>query len=251
MFLHPGCNMTCKFCITENAFSSMTFEQAVSLLKFLKEESISNVVFGGGEPFSWGHDLLKLAKEAKEMGFFVQVGTNGIALPNGFEFVESIDRYVLPLDSMDENKHNYLRRYKNRHHSIVIDRLEELKLAKKSVTISTVVTRQNLNQLKEIGLFLKEYNQGFHQLHAWHLYQFMPEGREGRLNAPLLSIRSEDYHESCNELKQMDLGFMIYKRTDMYRSKSVDFFWYLGSELKIGSQVFSIPNPANSLPRVA
>ncbi len=224
ILLHPGCNMVCDFCVTEDPLGSMTFEEAVTLLRHLKEKGIANVVFGGGEPFDWKNDLIALTAVAKEMGFFVQIGTNGVALPPHFESIPTIDRFVLPLDSADPEIHNRLRRYRNRHHSIILDRLRILREAHQSVTVSTVVTRENLTHLKEIGLFLKAYYQEGGLLHAWHLYQFLPEGRGGYPNAGRLAPTQEDYHRTTDEVKRMELGFTVYKRPNMYQSKTVGFF---------------------------
>ncbi len=230
--LHPGCNMVCSFCVTEDSFSSMTYDQAVTLLHHLKTQKIENVVFGGGEPFAWEHDLVKLTGVAKEMGFLVQIGTNGIAMPRDFATISTVDRYCLPLESADPNKHNEIRLYKGEHHALIIDRLRELQKTQKSVTVSTVIHQENLDGLKELGLFLKDYNAVANNLHAWHLYKFLPEGRGGAPNAERLAISGQCFDEIVTEVKQMDLGFTIYKRKDMFQSKTVGFFWYEGDQLR-------------------
>src|ERR1039457_4762113 len=99
IFLHPACNMTCTFCITEDNFDTMTQDQVLELLHLLKKANFSSIIFGGGEPFEWPGDLLFLTKEAKQLGFLVQVGTNAVALPQDYQNIKSIDRYVLPIES--------------------------------------------------------------------------------------------------------------------------------------------------------
>lgn len=232
VMLHPACNMFCSFCVTEDQLSSFSFEQAVSLLDDLKQTPIDNVVFGGGEPFTWQHDLIRLSEEAKVRGFFVQVGTNGIRLPENYTKLSTIDRYVLPLESIDEDAHNTMRIYKDEHHAIIVERLQELKAAGKSVTISTVVSQENIDGLVDLARFLKDYNDGRGLLHAWHLYKFIPEGRGGRPNAPQLEVSMQDYDRVTKQVRQMDLGFSVYRRKDMYDSKSVDFFWCERGRLK-------------------
>lgn len=229
--------MACSFCITEDALTTFSFEQAVSLLDSLKKANICNVVFGGGEPFAWQHDLIRLMREAKERELFVQVGTNGINLPANYETLSSIDRFVLPLESVDEKTHNTMRIYKNEHHAIILERLRELKQANKSVTVSTVVTQENIGELRNLAYFLKEYDGGSGRLHAWHLYKFIPEGRGGRLNAPQLEVTLEDYQQVARKLKQLDLGYTIYRRKDMFDSKSVEFFWRERDRLKSTGKV--------------
>ncbi len=230
--LHPSCNMVCSFCVTEDSFAAMTFEQAVELLHTLKAIDIHNIVFGGGEPFTWEHDLVRLTEIAKQMDFLVQVGTNGIGMPANFERLPSIDRYCLPLESADPKRHNSIRLYKGEHHSIIIERLEALQQTRKSVTISTVIHQENLDGLQELGYLLRDYHEKSHNIHAWHLYKFIPEGRGGRPNADRLSISGQTFDRIVAELKQMNLGFTIYKRRDMFQSRSVGFFWYLDDQLK-------------------
>ena len=96
VFLQPQCNMTCTFCVTEDDFEPIRFEDAVDLLGHLVQRGVRSVVFGGGEPFQWPGDVLQLASEARARGLTVQIGTNGIDLPRGFADLECIDRWVLP-----------------------------------------------------------------------------------------------------------------------------------------------------------
>jgi len=234
ILLHPHCNMFCNFCVTEEDFSTMTFEQAEALLQHLEEKDIHNIVIGGGEPFYWPHDVLQYTRLAKERGFFVQVGTNGVALPKGFENIQTIDRYVLPLESDNDEIHNGMRFYNKTHHAIILERLEALKNARRSVTLSTVITQTNINDLENLALYLKNYNQPYNTVHAWHLYQFIPLGRGGLPNAHFLKTPPGDYERVCQKIKKMDLGFPIYKRRDMYHSKTVDFFWHEGDRLVRG-----------------
>jgi pyruvate-formate lyase-activating enzyme len=233
VLLHPGCNMTCNFCGAEDTFDTMSIQAATKLLEFIQSRSINNVVLGGGEPFTWPGDVVALSEKAKEMGFFVQVGTNGVDLPAGFESLQSMDRYILPLESIDPYVHNSMRFYKNKHHQTVIDCLLKLEAAKKQMTISTVVTRMNGRNLDEMALFLKEIHCRSGLIHAWHLYKFLPEGRSGRKNAPGLSLTDQEYQNICTPLKNMDLGFPVYRRKDMYHSLEVDFFWMEKGEVKI------------------
>ncbi len=238
LFLHADCNMTCTFCVTENVVDTMAFDQAAHVLGVLKERSVENVVLGGGEPFAWPHDTVKLAGHAKASGFLVQVGTNGIAMPEGYPYIDCIDRYVLPLDAADADLHNDLRRFCNRHHAIILDRLDTLRRAEKSVTISTVVTKRNVHALPELGAFLSRYQDHGGRIHAWHLYKFIPEGRGGRKHAELLLVDDDEYEEACHRAKRDVFGMTVFKRKDMFHSRTVDFFWYERGAMRVGSEVW-------------
>lgn len=238
IFLHGGCNMHCTFCATSEQVAALTFRETCDLLDMLERRGFVNVVLGGGEPFAWGEDTLSLAREAKARGFVVQIGTNGVAMPAGFAHEPAVDRYVLPLDGPDDASHNQLRHYGEGHFACVRDRLESLREAGKTVTISTVVTASNLDQLEGLGSFLHEYQLRGGRLHAWHLYKFVPEGRGGRAHRDALDISMEAYNSACARVKQARLPFQVFKRKDMFHSRTVDFFWREGDGIKVGSEVW-------------
>ena len=235
VFLQPQCNMTCTFCITRDNFDAMTQFQALELVDLLKKENFKSIVFGGGEPFEWPGDLLAVMREAKRLGFLVQVGTNAVSLPENFQNIECIDRFVLPLESVSASVHNRMRLYKNTHHQRIMDCLRQLRLDRRCVTLSTIVTKVNQDGLLTLAAFIKELNSDFPFIHAWHLYKFIPEGRGGSVNALELMIPDEDYIRVCGQIKVMDLPFKVYLRQDMYHSKTVDFFWYEQGRLQRGS----------------
>lgn len=225
ILLHPICNMTCRFCAAEAEFDSMSMKQAGDLVSELKCKGVRNIVLGGGEPYLWPH-LNDLLSFAKTLGLFIQIGTNGVNLPEGFERNENIDRYILPIESMDEGFHNRLRLYRSKHFSVVMERLRQLKAASRPITVSTVVTRQNTQALVPIARFLESYNEDCHLIHAWHLYRFIPEGRGGFVNQSEFTLTKDQYHQACRDVKEMDLSYPILKRPQMYESPSADFFWY-------------------------
>ncbi|MFG0251865.1 MAG: radical SAM protein [Phycisphaerales bacterium JB038] len=224
LLTQPQCNMICTFCVTEDNFDVLSFERAAALLEQIRAAGTRNVVLGGGEPFTWPHDLVRLAGHAKALGFTVQVATNAIALPEGFEGLECIDRFVLPLESAEPGPHNELRRYRERHHAIVLSALRKLADAGKSVTISTVATRRNVHAIPALADYLRSHHEARPHLHAWHLYRFIPEGRGGAAHADELAISEEAYEILFAGLRGRALPFRLYKRADMYQSQAVAFF---------------------------
>ncbi|GMV94057.1 MAG: hypothetical protein AMXMBFR82_38350 [Candidatus Hydrogenedentota bacterium] len=230
--------MTCTFCGTENSVDGLTPDQARDTLRVILQRGFSNVVLGGGEPFVWKHDVVALAREAKGMGLFVQIGTNGIDLPHGFEALACVDRFVLPLDGYDAESHNAVRIARDGHFQLILNRLEALRSAGKSVTVSTVVTSRNIGALNRIARQLAEYAERGGQLHAWHLYKFLPIGRGGREYADELAISDAEFIDACTSVKAAHPALTIYRRNDMRFSRHVDFFWYEGGKPQIGSEVW-------------
>lgn len=226
----PACNMFCSFCVTENNFDTMTYEQGNALLEYLRGINVSNVVVGGGEPFYWEH-LTAFCRHAKYLGFLVQAGTNATLLPVGFEYSDIIDRFVIPLEAANEDIHNSMRFAPPSHYKTIMDCLAKLKTAKKSVTISTVITRANINAVPDLAEFLRTYNEGSGHLHAWHLYKFIPKGRGGASNAESLSVSLDEYEAIFARVKSARLPFKVFKRGDMYKSKTVAFFSYQNGKI--------------------
>ena len=236
--MHPGCSMRCQFCVTDDAMSPMRVDQALHVLDRMGRLGMDNVVLGGGEPFLWAPGVARLAVAARARGFLVQVGTNGVSLPEGFPRLEGFDRYVLPLESVSADTHDWMRAFHTSHHAIILRRLDQLAAVGASVTVSTVVTARNIDGLPDLAAFLADFALSGARLHAWHLYQFIPEGRGGAAHADSLRIDEAEYDAACASLQDMLLTFRIFKRKDMRHSRTVDFFWYEREQLQIGSEVW-------------
>jgi MoaA/NifB/PqqE/SkfB family radical SAM enzyme len=228
----PSCNMICEFCVTEDQMGAMSLEQGMALLDQMKLSQVEIVVLGGGEPFLWKPGILNLARYAKNLGFTVQVGTNGILIPEGFETFNEVDRWVIPIESHRAETHNRMRRYKKQHHQIIMKILEKLKAAQKAVTLSTVLTEWNKADILDLARYLNKYNSETHHIHAWHIYQFVPEGRGGASpGAQELPLSIEEYNHYFSEIKKLNLSFKVLKRPSMYNSKDVQFYYFENERL--------------------
>lgn len=235
LFMTPLCGMHCRFCASETDFEVMSFDQAAALLVALRGR-VDSVVLGGGEPFLWPNDLEKLTCFAADLGFQVQVCTNGVNLPQGFEQISSIGRYILPLESLDPGLHEGLRQLRGGgHHGLVLDRIRTLVQAERELTLSTVVTAENLPGLQDLAEWLVAECLSGLKLHAWHLYRFLPVGRGGAPNGQELAVDRDQYLKACRALKAAGLPFTIYQRDDMRRATSVEFFWFEQGRLRMGS----------------
>jgi len=244
LFLLPHCDMSCVFCASETDFSVMTFEQAAGLLRGFAAGPIRSVVLGGGEPFLWPHGLVRLARLGRSLGLLMQVSTNGVCLPPRFERLEEIDRYILPLESMDPARHDELRRHRRGHHALVLERIATLAGSGRSLTVSTVVTRANAGCLDGIADYLNRARSRGVELHAWHLYRFLPVGRGGAAHATELSIGEEEYRLVCARARRRARGFRVYRRDDMRRSSFVEFFWFEAGRLRLGRETLNEPRRA-------
>ena len=223
--LLPSCNLTCPFCITEDGLAALTYDDARALLDRFEARGVANVVLGGGEPTLWPHDVFRLAADAKARGMFVQLGTNGVRLPEGFERLSTIDRYVLPLESARPEIHDRMRPGRGAHHALILRRLDALRAAGKSTTISTIVTSWNVADIPGLAALLTGLDPAGDWLHSWHLYRFLPRGRGGEVHAPELAIDVGTYRSACAAAKAAGCPFPVYKRPNMYRAETVEYGW--------------------------
>jgi MoaA/NifB/PqqE/SkfB family radical SAM enzyme len=224
LMLLPKCNMDCQFCITEDNFQTITMEQAKKAVDQFARDGIKSLVIGGGEPLTWPHDLLHFCAYAQSKEMHVQVGTNGVELSQDLLTNSAVDRWVLPLESVDEKIHNQLRLYRNNHQQMILRHLQTAGIHKKPVTISTVVTSINVHGVLELAQFLKNYQQTSQNIHAWHLYQFVPQGRRGEKNQNQLRIPHQEYMDIVNDVFKLKLPFRVFRRRDMPNSREVDFY---------------------------
>lgn len=234
LYLLPDCNMACRFCGSELDFSVMSWAQAEDLLLLLRARGVRNVVLGGGEPFLWPHDLVALTARARELGFLVQVCTNATQLPDRFERIPTVDRFVLPLESLDPETHDHLRRFSGGHQAKVFAALERLRAENRAFTLSTVVTRTNLAHLPALAAHLHDLHTLGASIHAWHLYRFLPVGRSGRPNGPQLDTTFEAFFAAATAVQALRLGFPVYRRSDMLKASSVAYFWADAGGLQTG-----------------
>jgi MoaA/NifB/PqqE/SkfB family radical SAM enzyme len=236
VMLHGRCNMVCDFCAAECGLEPFSLKEAVALLRRLRGRGYTGVVLGGGEPFSWPQ-LLDLAAEAKALGLGVQVGTNAVDLPPDFAALPAIDRYVLPLESARAETHDRVRHLRGQsHHALMVARLNALREAGREVTVSTVVTAENLLELPELGQWLENYARRGGRLHAWHLYRFIPVGRGGALTMQRFEVSEAAYLEAAEAERSCHPAMTIYRRPDMYHSREVEFFWKEDARICVGSE---------------
>lgn len=256
LFLLPDCDMACDFCASELGFDRMGFEQAVALFDDLVAAGYESVVLGGGEPCLWrdpqGRDLGDLARAARERGLVVQVNTNGIRLPEEPDAAThlpryltwpDVDRFVFPMDGASPERHDELRLIKGRrpegHFTLVQRRVVECTAAGQALTIGTVLTSRNVDQVPALIDWMGERVSRGTRIHAWHLYRFVPVGRGGATAE--LDLDPEPYAAACDAAKAAGLPFPVWRRSDMTRPSTVEFLWYEKGELKLGSQEWRAP----------
>lgn len=234
LFLHPDCDLACTFCGAETGFDTMSPGQVSQLVDALAGRSYESVVFGGGEPLLWPHDLEAAARGAQAAGLLVQVSTHGWHLEKRMIRNEAVGRFLLPLEAANPALHDALRG--KGHHARVMHAIESCFEAGREVTITTVLCRPNLSAARSLAAWLEAWNEGGAPLHAWHVYRFTPTGRRGRREEGALAIGAGEFREAVRAMRQEAPGVTIFRRDDFLRASRVEYFWYEQGVLRLGSR---------------
>lgn len=85
------CNLACSWCDTKYTWDWDNYDYTVEVKEMSVEDLIDSIsryqskhlVITGGEPMIQQRQLLPLIKEVKELGYFIEIETNGTILPEG------------------------------------------------------------------------------------------------------------------------------------------------------------------------
>ena len=242
VFLLPKCDLSCRFCGSDLGFNALNESEALRWVSFAASNGYSSVVLGGGEPLLWPGDLQRVGARAKELGMVVQLNTNGVAWRKELETTDAIDRIILPLDGATAESHDYLRKPRGGHRAVVEDRLDRLSKSGKQATVGSVICRPNLAELPLLSAELQGRVDRGLNLHAWHLYRFIPIGRGGAVDGrnDEIGLEADEFRRHCEPIQASQAvpgeepgvdefssarSWKIYRRPDMTQSRDVDFFW--------------------------
>ncbi len=230
VFLLPKCDLSCRFCGSDLGFNALDESEALRWVGFAASNGYSSVVLGGGEPLLWPGDLQRVGARAKELGMVVQLNTNGVAWRKELETSDAIDRIILPLDGATAESHDYLRKPRGGHRAVVEDRLDRLSKSGKQATVGSVICRPNMAELPLLAAELQGRVDRGLNLHAWHLYRFIPIGRGGAVDGrnDEFGLEADEFRRHCEPIQAQQgtaRTWKIFRRPDMTQSRDVDFFW--------------------------
>lgn len=205
------CDLQCQHCGSPkegvNLENELTAEEAINVFKQIKNEfDLSNFKFitlTGGEPFI-RKDIWDILSLFKSFGWVTTIQTNGNYLSNNPEKIFNlyelgVKGIGLDLDGLTEY-HDNLRR-KDGHWNQIINLLQKILHFSKSnndflVTVTTVVTKKNINSLPDLWEIIKNINP-----HRWRL---LPIEGVGRAKNDLI-LEKEDYVKLLNFIKEKRL----------------------------------------------
>lgn len=195
------CNLSCSMCWGPDHSTPdlLTTDDWMKTIKFFSEHGTDAIVFTGGEPLL-RKDIPELLKYSKQLGMRVTLSTNTILLlPSQQRVFPYIDELGVPMDASTSEKNLQMREGKTNSFTFQINTMQQAKTLnqKLDVTVRTVASKMNLDDLLNIGILLSQYSGFFDR---WKIYQFSPFSY-GELNATTHTISYTDFLTACNELR--------------------------------------------------
>jgi len=141
-----GCNLRCKWCDTKYALKNGREMSIDEIVQEVNKYPCKSVSITGGEPLLQKNELLNLVKRLKDLGYWIQINTNGTIFDEEiFELVDLISMDCKCPSSRMKSDHQVLRRTKELFSSktqfkFVISDEEDYEYAKKIVTSLNVAS---------------------------------------------------------------------------------------------------------------
>ena len=175
-----ACNLRCKHCLSDSGKPSpneLNTEEAKGLIDTLAEMKVFTINFSGGEPLV-RPDIFELLEYASEKSMAMDLLTNGSLITEdtlGSLENTNIFHVQVSLDGLKRTHDDF--RGLNGSYDRAVRAIQLLKGANFGVSVSTAVTKQNIDEVPEIVDLAIELG-----AHHYKTTLFMPAGR-GRENA--------------------------------------------------------------------
>lgn len=193
------CISNCVYCAhagIKYAPNEASTEDLERVLAQIAEAGAASVSFTGGEPLLRA-DIMRLSHKARSLGLFTVLHTNGVLLSRRIsELRESaFDMVIVSVDSIDKKNYKATRGIDV---DVVLDGIEGLrKLGPQApvITVTTVVTKNNIDDLEKTVEYFNERNIGV---------ELTPYHHHGRWEEDRLSpIDRKNYAETIGRLKSL------------------------------------------------
>ena len=189
-------------------------------------------------------NLIKLVKIAKENNIKNKLITNGVELVKNEEAKEIynyLDSLTLSIDSVNSDTNNNLGRGIN-HYNNVKQILDYVKDKNIELDINTVINKENINEVQDLGEFLNHYKIGL-----WKLYKFMPLRETAEKNKNFFEISDKEFENfensvvfkkfenissfDCRKEEDMEKDILIIANGDIYKTEN-------GKDYKKGNALY-------------
>lgn len=181
------CNMFCDHCYRDAGVKlndELSTEEAKKLIREIKAAGFMIMIFSGGEPLM-RPDIFALTAYADSIGLRAVLGTNGsLITPAVAEKIKraQIRAVGVSLDSMDNEKHNKLRKM-GQAWELAVEGMKNLRAVGVPFQIHTTVMDWNVEELEAITDFAVNIGAMAH-----HVFFLVPTGRAVNIEEEALRI---------------------------------------------------------------
>jgi MoaA/NifB/PqqE/SkfB family radical SAM enzyme len=197
------CNLKCEFCWGPNVSigDELSLKQWIEIIDYFADRGTKSVILTGGEPLMYKH-IVALIDYLESKKLRITLSTNSILL--GLfkkDILPKIDDIGIPLDGSDSLRNSRMRFGELCHFNKVLESLNYIKNENKnlSVTVRTVLSKRNLDDLSSIGKILEKNKSKFDR---WKIYQFSPFGR-GFENKDKFFISNNNFLKLARDIKKL------------------------------------------------
>ena len=204
------CNLACPICWgpDHQIPDGLDTQQWSQIIHFFANRGTSGIIFTGGEPLL-RKDLPELMSLSNKLKMKVTLSTNALLLlKRHAEVLPLVDEIGIPLDGSDSKLNGIIRRGNPRAFDASLSALELLadKYPDIHVTVRTVVSRQNKDDIANIGSLLIGKSALFDR---WKIYQFTPVSI-GLAHIDEHYVSREEFDRVVSELNFPELNITAY-----------------------------------------
>lgn len=225
------CNLDCPVCFSPFIYD--VDEQSVGEwckeIDYLSKIGLKKIVFTGGESLL-RKGIDNMLSYSKRMGLIVTLSTNGIYLKDHLSaIIENVDNLGIPIDGSTPEKNALMRIGNPKQFNLALEAIKMVKEAKPGicVTVRTVVTQINSDDIGDIGRLLSDMPDGY--IDKWKIYQCLPPSGEKMLNWDNLRVSDEKFKEIVTHVRDLFPSLNIVSQD-------------MASQIKNGGYVFVRPN---------
>ncbi len=202
-----ACQEKCAYCISPCMKQEVSKEEKFKIQQHMIETGLTKNRYIGGEPLLIPY-LGELIHEAHVQGLNTRLSTNGILLtPERFnEIKNDLNSFAFPFESCNDELNEKIRGSRN-HRELVTSRIKMVKDYDESigVLVNTCVHKENLDELVELGGYLRELG-----VDHWKLRKFnSSSGRGAVINKNRFEISDEAFNNLVNKVKKLYPDFRI------------------------------------------
>jgi pyruvate-formate lyase-activating enzyme len=183
--------MACPFCYVPFDGLAGDRNEALAVLRKILSWETESITFGGGDPLMYDYleDLLLAGREESRRPLFIQLDTNllNCDVERLIGMAPYVDLLGLPLDALSLDVCRRMR-VRGTHGKAVERLLPILSRSFGAVKVNTVVSRQNLSEIRSVGHAVVRGG-----AKAWSLYEFWPIGAFARRSKGRYAVLPEEF----------------------------------------------------------